>query len=122
MKTVVLSVLIIIALIAFHFISLLYWIDYRLFVHYSLEVLSVSLYGLLLVFNTLAGLVTLGLSVYFVYANFSDMIQTKAKFSWGWIGASILALSFSMVFLSQVLDIARDGSMKIAEIGAEYNY
>ena len=83
MKTVVLSVLIIIALIAFHFISLLYWIDYRLFVHYSLEVLSVSMYGLLLVFNILAGLLTLGLSVYFVYANFSDMIQTKAKFSWG---------------------------------------
>lgn len=122
MKTVVLSVLIIIVLIAFHFISLLYWIDYRLFVHYSLEVLSVSLYGLLLMFFTLAGLFTLGLSVYFVYANFSDMIQIKAKFSWGWIGASILALSFSMVFLSQVLDIARNGSMKIAEIGAKYNY
>lgn len=122
MKTVVLSVLIIIVLIAFHFISLLYWIDYRLFVHYSLEVLSVSLYGLLLMFFTLAGLFTLGLSVYFVYANFSDMIQIKAKFSWGWIGASILALSFSMVFLSQVLNIARNGSMKIAEIGAEYNY
>lgn len=122
MKTVVLSVLIIIGLIAFHFISLLYWIDYRLFVHYSLEVLSVSMYGLLLVFNILAGLLTLGLSVYFVYANFSDMIQTKAKFSWGWIGASILALSFSMVFLSQVFDTAQKGSMKIAEIGTEYNY
>lgn len=122
MKTVVLSVLIIIVLIAFHFISLLYWIDYRLFVHYSLEVLSVSLYGLLLMFFTLAGLFTLGLSVYFVYANFSDMIQIKAKFSLGWIGASILALSFSMVFLSQVLNIARNGSMKIAEIGAKYNY
>ena len=122
MKTVVLSVLIIIVLIAFHFISLLYWIDYRLFVHYSLEVLSVSLYGLLLMFFTLAGLFTLGLSVYFVYANFSDMIQTKAKFSWGWIGASILALTFSMVFLSQVFDTAQKGSMKIAEIGAKYNY
>ena len=121
MKKIILVVLAIVALITFHIVFLFNWRDYRLFAHYSAEVLSVSMYGVGIVFLVLAGLGTLFLSLYFVYINISDMIKLKAKFSWGWMGVSFLLLCFSLVFLSQTLDCARYGSMKIAEIGSKYN-
>ena len=121
MKKIILVVLAIVALITFHIVFLFNWSDYRLFAHYSAEVLSVSMYGVGIVFLVLAGLGTLSLSLYFVYINISDMIKLKAKFSWGCMGVSFLLLCFSLVFLSQTLDCARYGSMKIAEIGSKYN-
>lgn len=121
MKKIVLVVLVIVALITFHIVSLFNWSDYRLFAHYSAEVLSVSMYGVGIVFLVLGGLGTLFLSLYFVYINISDMIKTKAKFSWGCMGITFLLLCFSLVLLSQTLDCARYGSMKIAEIGSKYN-
>lgn len=121
MKKIILVVLAIVALITFHIVFLFNWSDYRLFTHYSAEVLSVSMYGVGIVFLVLAGLGTLFLSLYFLYINISDMIKLKAKFSWGWMGVSFLLLCFSLVFLSQTLDCARYGSMKIAEIGSKYN-
>ena len=121
MKKIILVVLAIVALITFHIVFLFNWSDYRLFAHYSAEVLSVSMYGVGIVFLVLGGLGTLFLSLYFVYINISDMIKLKAKFSWGCMGVSFLLLCFSLVFLSQTLDCARYGSMKIAEIGSKYN-
>lgn len=121
MKKIILVVLAIVALITFHIVSLFNWSDYRLFVHYSAEVLSVSMYGVGIVFLVLGGLGALFLALYFVYINISDMIKTKAKFSWGCMGVAFLLLCFSLVFLSQTLDCATHGSMKIAEIGSKYN-
>ena len=78
MKKIILVVLAIVALITFHIVFLFNWSDYRLFAHYSAEVLSVSMYGVGIVFLVLAGLGTLFLSLYFVYINIYDMIKLKA--------------------------------------------
>ena len=120
MKKIILVVLAIVALITFHIVSLFNWSDYRLFAHYSTEVLSVSMYGVGIVFLVLGGLGAFFLSLYFVYINISDMIKTKAKFSWGCMGVTFLLLCISLVFLSQTLNCARHGSMKIEEIAMKH--